>query len=413
MHLPANELAQFFRIQSALNNFVYAQLQQVAGRKAKLPFCELPFDKQLEVREAFATNPEYVERFVAENPSGLSADDLEVALGWRTPVTGSFLLMRHLKNYSVFLRTGKEPVAYGVVGLTEPLSRIAPAKALPVFLTTILLPFRQQIVFDGLLFAEDATLDSNARNELKKLYQAVKERDGIITTLPTETDAAPQIESVELTKTVKKKATRTTKKMASTTEVEPRYVVQLCITLLDTKPKIWRRIQVEDCTLDQLHAHIQTAMGWGNSHLHHFWIDGKRFGDPGLLNDDFDSDDKLHDSTKIMLSELLVKKREDFAFGYEYDFGDSWEHEIVFEGLVPAEQGAKYPRCIEGKRACPPDDCGGAPGFENFLFVMADRKHPDHRDLKDWYGGKFDAEKFDPAKATKEMKKGVFDSRTM
>lgn len=415
MHLPAHELEQFLRIQSAINNFIYVQLQQAAGREAKLPFRELPFEKQMDVREAFAANPEYVERFVAENPNALDDEDLEIALGWRKPLSGSFLLLKHLKNYSIFLSAGKTPAAYGVVGLTKSLSGFAPTKSLPVFLKAILLPFREKIVFDGLLFAEEAEFDSEFREQLTELYESVKARDGIITALPTEMEAVPQVESVKPTKPAKpakKKAAHAAKRSASSAETEAS-VYQLRITLLDVEPEIWRQIQVEDCTLDKLHAHVQTAMGWMNSHLHQFWVDGERFGDPALLSDDMaDADDDLFDSTKMMLSEVLAKKRKEFSFGYEYDFGDSWEHEITFEGSVPREEGAKYPRCIAGERACPPEDCGGAPGFGNFLEAMADRKHPDHRDLKDWYGGrKFNAEKFDPAAATKEMNKGLFEWR--
>lgn len=415
MHLSTSELEQFFRIQSALNNFIYAQLQQAAGRKPKLPFRELPFDKQMEVREAFAKDPEYVERFVAENPGELSADDLEIALGWRNRVAGDFCLMKHLKKHSIFLLTADEPIAYGVCGLTNSLADAIPASSLPLFTRAILLPFRGKIVYDGVLLSLPVSLGSGIRSGLNTNYQEAKDRAGIVTTLPTSADARSQIESGKAMKPAKKKTTGTTKKAASTPEVESPGIFQLCVTLLETEPAIWRRIQIEDCTLEQLHAHIQTAMGWTNSHLYQFWVDGRRFGDAEFLNEGFadpDDEDAVIDSAKTMLSEIVAKKRKKFAFGYEYDFGDGWQHEIMFEGMVPAVQGATYPCCIAGERACPPEDCGGTPGFENFLAAMSDKKHPDHRDLKDWYGGKFDAEKFDHAAATKEMKKGLFDWRS-
>lgn len=416
MHLSPSELEQFFRIQSALNNFIYAQLQQAAGREAKLPFRELPFDKQMEVREAFATNPEFVERFVAENPSGLSPADLEVVLGWRKPVVGDFYLFKHLKKHSIFLSCDDEPIAFGVCGLTNSLADAIPAAQLPVMTKAILLPFQGKIIYDGVLLSAPVSFGPGIRGAMNASYQAAKDRQGIVTSLPIETEPAPMIEESQPAKTPTTRTTKKTTRAANKAEVSAETegsVYQLRITLLETEPAIWRRIQVENCTLDKLHEHIQTAMGWTNSHLHQFWFDGQRFGDPQLLREDFADvgDDDFVDSTQTMLSEILAKKRKKFAFGYEYDFGDGWQHEIVFEGMVPAEKGVKYPRCIEGERACPPEDCGGTPGFENFLEAMADRKHPDHRDLKEWYGGKFDAEKFDPARATREMKKGVFDWR--
>src|SRR5579871_2773011 len=101
-------------------------------------------------------------------------------------------------------------------------------------------------------------------------------------------------------------------------------VYQFKIMLKDSHPPIWRRIQVKDCTLDKLHEHIQTAMGWTNSHLHQFDIKGERYGDPELLDDGF-ADFECVDSTRTLLCEILPKTNKRFAFKYEYDFGDGWE----------------------------------------------------------------------------------------
>jgi hypothetical protein len=111
-------------------------------------------------------------------------------------------------------------------------------------------------------------------------------------------------------------------------------IYQFKITLLGSKPPIWRRIQIPDCTLDKLHEHIQTAMGWTNSHLHQFEIKGKRYGDPELLNDGFE-DSECFDSTKTNLSDILPKTRKRFALKYEYDFGDGWEHEVYSRAARP------------------------------------------------------------------------------
>jgi len=202
----------------------------------------------------------------------------------------------------------------------------------------------------------------------------------------------------------KKKPKRTTKK---NTDV----LYQFKITLLGSEPSIWRRIQVQDCTLDKLHEHIQTAMGWTNSHLHQFEIKGERYGDPELLDDGFE-DFECEDSTTTMLSEILPKTGKRFAFKYEYDFGDGWEHEVLYEGSPPLEKGKKYPHCLEGERACPPEDVGGVWGYADFLEAIADPKHEQHDDFVEW-AGEFDPAEFDPKKATREMKKGVPDWRNM
>ncbi|HZZ26921.1 MAG TPA: plasmid pRiA4b ORF-3 family protein [Pirellulales bacterium] len=187
---------------------------------------------------------------------------------------------------------------------------------------------------------------------------------------------------------------------------KPSPVYQFKITLLDIEPPIWRRIQVPDGTLDELHEHIQTAMGWTNSHLHQFEIGGRRHGDPELL-DDGSGDNDFLDSTNTRLGDLLAKKRRSFRFYYEYDFGDGWRHEIVYEGPQSAESGGKYPRCLEGARACPPDDVGGPWGYGDFLTAIRDPKHEDHQDMLEWIGGRFDPEKFSAAAATKAMHRGL------
>jgi hypothetical protein len=187
-------------------------------------------------------------------------------------------------------------------------------------------------------------------------------------------------------------------------------VFQFKITLLGVKPPIWRRILVPDCTLDKLHEHIQTSMGWTNSHLHQYNIKGERFGDPELLDDGFE-DFECVDSTKTILSDILPKTGKRFSFRYEYDFGDGWEHEVVFEGCPAVDPKTKYPLCMEGERACPPEDCGGVYGYGDFLEAISNKKHDDHKSMLEWVGGWFDPEEFDAATATKAMKKGLPDWR--
>lgn len=181
---------------------------------------------------------------------------------------------------------------------------------------------------------------------------------------------------------------------------------QFKITLYAITPPIWRLIQVKDCTLDKLHEHIQTAMGWTNSHLHRFEIEGEQYGDPALLGNGVEDQDYV-DSTQTLLSDLLPLTVKRFAFNYEYDFGDSWEHEILLEGHPPVDPKLDYPICFEGARACPPENCGGVPGYGNFLEVIRNPKHEEHESMLDWIGGHFDSEDFDAKRTTKAMKKGL------
>jgi hypothetical protein len=187
-------------------------------------------------------------------------------------------------------------------------------------------------------------------------------------------------------------------------------VYQFRITLLDIQPAIWRRIQVKDGTLDKLHEHIQTAMGWTNSHLHHFKIGEQLYGDPVLLDENF-GEMNYEDSLSTKISVIVPKSGRRFAFEYEYDFGDGWQHEVLFEGCVRAERGKRYPACVEGARACPPEDVGGTGGYEEYLEAMADPEHERHEEFLGWRGP-FNPEAFDPAKATKRMRRGLPDWRS-
>ncbi len=109
---------------------------------------------------------------------------------------------------------------------------------------------------------------------------------------------------------------------------------------------------------------------------------------------------------------FAIYKEEVKEQGYEYDFGDGWRHEVLFEGCVRAERGKRYPICIEAARACPPEDVGGTWGYEEFVAAMADPEHERHEEFREWIGGRFDPEAFDPAKATKRMWRGLPDWRS-
>ncbi len=181
-------------------------------------------------------------------------------------------------------------------------------------------------------------------------------------------------------------------------------LIQLKVTLFEIRPTIWRRIQIKDCTLGDLHEHIQTAMGWENCHMHEFVIDGERYGT--AMPDDFGFGDEIKNESKVRLSELLPKNGKRYRFQYVYDFGDDWRHEILFEGYPPLEKAKKYPLCLEGERACPPDDIGGPWGFAEYLDALSDSDHERHDEFMEW-SGSFDPEDFSVEQVAKAMQKGL------
>lgn len=175
---------------------------------------------------------------------------------------------------------------------------------------------------------------------------------------------------------------------------------QFKITLKNVEPPIWRRIQVENCSLDELHNHIQAAMGWTNSHLHQFTIRGVLYGNPDLLLDGDDVD--LENSVTTRLSTIISQNRR-LRFDYEYDFGDGWEHEILFEGFREPEPAVRYPICLEGERACPPEDVGGPFGYQECVEAFTDPDDSRREEFVEWIG-QFDPEQFDAQATTQRMR---------
>ena len=168
-------------------------------------------------------------------------------------------------------------------------------------------------------------------------------------------------------------------------------IYQLKVTLSGARPPIWRRILVpSSINLGDLHEVLQIVMGWSNYHLHQFIAGPMTFGVP---DDEFGDDFETEDEMEYELSQVLRKEKDSLT--YEYDFGDDWEHKIVLEKILPPDSSIKVPRCIKGKRACPPEDCGGVWGYENLIDVVQDPSHPEHEEMLEWVGGKLDPEHFD------------------
>lgn len=166
-------------------------------------------------------------------------------------------------------------------------------------------------------------------------------------------------------------------------------IYEMKMTLQGVTPKIWRCIHVRsDITLDKLHRIIQITMGWTDSHLHEFVIQGERYG----ISTDEEDHYQVIDESRIRLSQVAGLKS---SFIYSYDFGDCWEHEMKVTKMFLPEDDIKTPICIDGKRACPPEDCGGFMGYSRLLKTLAGPACEDRDDLLGWLDGEFDPEHFD------------------
>lgn len=171
----------------------------------------------------------------------------------------------------------------------------------------------------------------------------------------------------------------------------PTLVYRLRVELLEIKPLIWRRLLVPaEVKLPKLHQCLQLAMGWTNSHLHQFKVGDTHYGVPDPEWPEL----KMRDERQVRLCELIGEAQREIV--YEYDFGDGWEHRIVLEQTEPASKFMSYPLCTAGERACPPEDVGGVPGYEEFLKIIGNPKHKEYGQSLLWAGGgAFDPEGFD------------------
>ena len=175
------------------------------------------------------------------------------------------------------------------------------------------------------------------------------------------------------------------------------HVHQFKVTLAGAKPPIWRRIQVpETYTFWDLHVAIQDAMGWEDYHLHKFKMVDPSTGSEvsiGIPDEDFIR--KPLPGHRRKIAEYF--SMENRSAEYVYDFGDTWKHKVQLEKILPREKGVVYPICIKGKRACPPEDCGGLWGYVDILAALEDPDNEEHEELLGWVGEDFDPKHFDVA----------------
>jgi len=183
---------------------------------------------------------------------------------------------------------------------------------------------------------------------------------------------------------------------------EPEFVHQFLIVLNGTNPLVWRRIQVPlSYSFWDLHVAIQDAMGWFDYHLHEFHVldNGDRLKTIGIPIDEEPGQRRCMPGWRVAVSQYFNYQRYHAPPAlYVYDFGDDWEHTLVYEGEQSVEPTLTYPRCIAGARRCPPEDCGGVHGYGEFLAVIATSAHPEHESSLKWAGGSYDPDDFDPAR---------------
>ncbi len=180
---------------------------------------------------------------------------------------------------------------------------------------------------------------------------------------------------------------------------QPAPVYQIKVQLRGAKPPIWRRLEVPaDIRLDWLHSVIQVAFGWQDYHLHAFDTPFGQFGTA-------DADLGQRAETRVTLEQ--VAPTVDSKLRYTYDFGDDWEHDIVVEKVVDADPAVTYPRCTGGRRAAPPEDCGGVWAYAELVEILSDPRHPEHGERVEWLGldgaADFDPARFDAAAVTQAL----------
>ncbi len=173
-------------------------------------------------------------------------------------------------------------------------------------------------------------------------------------------------------------------------------VYQFKVILKGIKPVVWRRIQVpESYNFWDLHVAIQDAMGWHDGHLHSFNVLNPQTGEKeeiGIVDED--GEEECLPGWEIPISSYITLQNEKVS--YAYDFGDNWEHSLLLEKIIYRDSEKKYPLCIAGEMACPPENCGGIGGYEKLLNIIKDPNHEEYDNMLEWLEDRFDPERFHP-----------------
>jgi len=175
-------------------------------------------------------------------------------------------------------------------------------------------------------------------------------------------------------------------------------VYEMKVRIKGARPAIWRRFRVSgNITFYKLHRILQEVMGWSDYHLYEFRVGKLLLGEP-----DPDYSPETKSARRVRLSEILI--RETAQFIYIYDFGDYWEHEVTVERILSSDEELRHPVCIDGKRACPPEDCGGIWGYSDLLKIIRNPAHEEYEEMMEWLGGEFDPNQFDIDEVNRRLK---------
>lgn len=181
-------------------------------------------------------------------------------------------------------------------------------------------------------------------------------------------------------------------------------IIQLKISLTHSSPLIWRQILIhKNTSFFKLHHILQIVMGWNNYHMYEFGLEGYRIGE--IIEESKDNgfgSDQVLDSVLIKLSDVISDQKD--TIQYLYDFGDSWQHQIKIENFLPVTPTIQYPVCLDGQMNCPPEDCGGIGGFYHRIGILEDKKHPEHKEIRQWFNKRYDKAYFNIDKINKRLK---------
>ena len=377
MLISASDSLQFHKLYPLLLRYAAIKIEELKDRKAivRSLSTELTASDAIELRDFLFFNPIIIDQFISENPHKLDKLDLQRVGEWRNFKAGKFIIERELKNYTVFLATSEKCEAFGVLGLTSEIHEMLRHANLPVMVDTVLLQWKECIIHDGLFSTYSISFGSGIRKTFKDQYMIAKS-NGIVTSFLNESKKSKNL-------TINAPANKVIP-LKNVAKPQVKLMVELKIVLNKVNPLVWRKITLNpNITLYDLHFVIQKAMGWHDCHLHNFSLgrNSRCFAPPE--SDDFGFDDDLEeDSRKVTLLNLINEGHSKMT--YNYDFGDDWEHKLIFKFKEVKTGPEKYPLCTGGAGACPPEDSGGAWGYMRLCEVLANPKDSEYKAMKKW-----------------------------
>ena len=377
MLISASDSVLFHKLYPMLLRYAATKNEELKARKGQVHHLstEMTADDAIESRDFLFSNPIIIDQFISENPHKLHMENLQRVAEWRNFRAGKFIIERDLKNHTIFLATSEKCEAFGVLGLSSEIHEMLRHANLPVMVNTVLLQWKDCIIHDGFFSVHSISFGSGIRKIFKDQYMIAKSK-GIVTSFLNESKKSKNL-------TINAPANKVIP-LKNVAKPQVKLMVELKIVLNKVNPLVWRKITLNpNITLYDLHFVIQKAMGWHDCHLHNFSLgrNSRCFAPPE--SDDFGFDDDLEeDSRKVTLLNLINEGHSKMT--YNYDFGDDWEHKLIFKFKEVKTGPEKYPLCTGGAGACPPEDSGGAWGYMRLCEVLANPKDSEYKAMKKW-----------------------------